>query len=92
MYIITPWPGMNAAFQQVTGYNATTFTLGQPSQSGPNSNITFMYSFPVIVNPFTGTPAVIGAAITPLGVLPLTTNKLVLASNCKLVRSSYPTF
>jgi len=93
MYIIAPWPGTNAAFQQVQAYNAATFKFGRASQEGSKGNITFTLEFPVTINPFSNLPAVIGADFySPLGVQPLTTNKLVVASNCKLVRTSFPTY
>jgi hypothetical protein len=93
MYGIFPWPGTNAAFQQVQAYNATTFTFGQGSQPSPTGNITFTFTFPVTINPFNKLPAVIGYSLySGPGVTPLNTNKFVLAPNCKLVRTSYPTF
>ena len=93
MYGIFPWPGTNAAFQQVQVYNAATFTFGQASQASPNGNITFTLTFPVTINPFNKLPAVIGYDLySGPGVTPLNTNKLVLAANCKLVRTSFPTF
>jgi hypothetical protein len=93
MYGVFPWPGTNAVFQQVQVYNATTFTFGQSSQEGSNGNISFTLTFPVTINPFKDLPAVIGYDLYGgPGVTPLNTNKLVLAGNCKLVRTSYPTY
>ncbi len=91
MYGFYPWPGTNAAFQQVQAYNAATFTFGQASQQGSNGNINFTLTFPVIINPFNNRPATIGYTLYGASsYTPLNTNKLVLAGNCKLVRTSYP--
>jgi hypothetical protein len=90
MYGTFPPTDPSTLFQQVQGYNATTFTFGQASQQG-NGNISFTYDFPVTMNPFNGLPAVIGYFYDALGLVPLNTNQLVLAGNCTLVRTSFPT-
>jgi hypothetical protein len=101
MYIISPWPGIDKAFQQVQTYNALTFTYGQGSQAKPGGNITFTANFDPAPNPYYASP--LPYAPPPPGFLgadfyssaepiPLTVNKFVLASNCKLVRTFYPTY
>jgi hypothetical protein len=91
MYATYPPSDPNSLFQQVVWYNATTFNYGQGSLQG-NGNISFTYTFPITINQFNNLPAFIGNdPLGPGGGTPLNTNKLILAGNCKLVRTSFPT-
>jgi RHS repeat-associated protein len=94
MYYVSPWPGTNAVFEQVKAYNAATYLFGQASQEGANGNITITSVAPPVPNPYWNLPGFIGYYVDPImpEAIPLVKNKLVLASNCILVRTSYPTF
>jgi RHS repeat-associated protein len=91
MYATYPPSDANSLFQQVVGYNATTFSYGQGSPQG-NGNIAFTYTFPITINQFNNLPAFIGNdPLGPGGGTPLNTNRLILTGNCRLVRTSFPT-